>query len=368
MTVQKIKRGGKSARRVAAASGRGRQVRAAQARTGSLIDGLMAAQPFSERQLHRIFMAMILGALAVLAWMVATFVGVPAMVREQLIALAHNSGFELRKVYVRGTNHLNELKVYQIALSDRNRAMPFVDIMALRARLLELSWVEDARVSRQLPDAVVIDIVERKPVAVLKLPNRLVLIDAGGHKLETVSPERASGELLIGGFDAARQIGALIALLDNAPALRSQLVAAEWIGNRRWNLSFKSGQVLVLPEGGDQAARALVKFAQIDGRNRLLGGKAMTFDMRAADRIYLRVPNRAAEPAAKIAAATPKPANFAEAELPDTPPVAVAKASSRSSSSSNSSSSNSSSSKTGLKSRSGSRPGSQSNSNPSDID
>ena len=292
MSGQKIRRGGKSARKVASAQGKARQVRAAKARTGSALDTLMAVQPFSERQLHRIFLAMILGAAIVLAWMVASFAGVPAMAQAQLEHLAHQAGFELHNVEVRGTNHLNELKVYQIALADRDKAMPYVDLHAVRTRLMDLSWVKDARVSRQLPDTLVIDIVERKAAAVLAKPDRMVLIDGTGRELEVVSAARAKGKLLLSGPGAGQQVAALSGLLDAAPALRPQLQSAEWVGNRRWNLSFKTGQMLALPEGTEPSAKALMKFAQLDGRNRLLGGKAVAFDMRAGDRIYIRMPSR----------------------------------------------------------------------------
>ncbi len=292
MTGQKIKRGGKSARRSASAQGKARQVRAAKARTGSAIDTVMAIQPFNERQLHRIFLAMILGGAVVLAWLAASFAGVPTMAQEQLAHLAHQAGFELHNVNVRGTKHLNELKVYQIALADRNRAMPFIDLGAVRGRLMGLSWVEDARVSRQLPDTLVIDIVERKPVAVLAKPDRFVLIDATGRELEAVAEARTKGKLVLSGPGAGQQVAALSELLDAAPALRPQLRSAEWIGNRRWNLTFKTGQLLALPEGKNESAKSLVTFAQLDGRNRLLGGKAVAFDMRAGDRIYIRMPDR----------------------------------------------------------------------------
>ena len=292
MTGQKIKRGGKSARRSASAQGKARQVRAAKARTGSAIDTVMAIQPFNERQLHRIFLAMILGGAVVLAWLAASFAGVPTMAQEQLAHLAHQAGFELHNVNVRGTKHLNELKVYQIALADRDRAMPFIDLGAVRGRLMGLSWVEDARVSRQLPDTLVIDIVERKPVAVLAKPDRFVLIDATGRELEAVSEARTKGKLVLSGPGAGQQVAALSELLDAAPALRPQLRSAEWIGNRRWNLTFKTGQLLALPEGKNESAKSLVTFAQLDGRNRLLGGKAVAFDMRAGDRIYIRMPDR----------------------------------------------------------------------------
>ena len=307
MSGTKIKRGGKSARRSASAQGKARHVRAAKARTGSAIDTVMAIQPFNERQLHRIFLAMILGGAVVLAWLAASFAGVPTMAQEQLAHLAHQAGFELHNVNVRGTKHLNELKVYQIALADRDRAMPFIDLGAVRGRLMGLSWVEDARVSRQLPDTLVIDIVERKPVAVLAKPDRFVLIDATGRELEAVSEARTKGKLVLSGPGAGQQIAALSELLDAAPALRPQLRSAEWIGNRRWNLTFKTGQLLALPEGKNESAKSLVTFAQLDGRNRLLGGKAVAFDMRAGDRIYIRMPDRTDPVESAHLVPTPKP-------------------------------------------------------------
>jgi len=162
----------------------------------------------------------------------------------------------------------------------------------LRGSLMELPWVEDARVSRQLPDTIVVDIVEREPHAVLRRPDRLVLIDSTGHELEPVSEADAKGMLQISGPGARQQVEALSALLDAAPALRPQVSAAEWVGNRRWNLTFKTGQVLALPQGDEESAGALMSFARLDGVNRLLGGKVAAFDMRNPDRIYMAVPGR----------------------------------------------------------------------------
>lgn len=313
MSAQTIKRGGKGVRRAAAAQGKARQVRAAKARTGSAVDAVMTWLPFSEAQLHRFFLAFILGGAVVLAWTVASFAGVPAMAEQQLAAIAGDAGFEVRRVEVRGVKNLNELKVYERALAERERAMPLVDIGALRDELMQLSWVQDARVSRQLPDTLVIDIVERKPAAVLRKAGKLVLIDAEGKELEAVSTARAKGKLVVGGPGAGKQVVALGALLDAAPALKNQVREAEWVGNRRWNLTFRTGQVLALPEGGRQSAGALMKFAQIDGRNRLLGGKVAAFDMRAPDRIYLRVPGRTDEVEQAATAATTTAATKAKA-------------------------------------------------------
>lgn len=168
--------------------------------------------------------------------------------------------------------------------------MPLVDLNALRASVMELSWVQDARVSRELPDTIVVDVVEREPHAVLKKPDRLVLIDRTGHELEPISRSEAKGMLQVSGPGARQQVDALAALLDAAPALKPQVSEAEWIGNRRWNLTFGTGQTLALPQGAERAAGALMEFARIDGVNRLIGGKAVAFDMRNPDRFYLRCP------------------------------------------------------------------------------
>lgn len=287
---QTIRRKAPSARKAAAAQGTARKVKAAKARTGSAYDNVMAWLPITEEQLHRILLAIILGGAAALAWVVAGFAGLPSLAGQQLAQIAGDAGFEVRRVDVRGVKNLNELKVYERVLAERDRAMPLVDIDALRAELLQLSWVEDARVSRQLPDTLVVDIVERRPHAVLRKPGRLVLIDATGRELEPVSPARARGKLIVSGPGAGQQVVPLASLLEAAPALKPQIREAEWVGNRRWNLTFKTGQVLALPEGDKRSASALMAFARLDGTNRLIGGRVAAFDMRASDRIYLRVP------------------------------------------------------------------------------
>lgn len=316
MSATTIKRKGASARKVAVAQGKARKVSQAKAKTGSAFDSIMAWLPFSEEQLHRVFLACILGGAVALAWMVASLAGLPTMASIQLAQVAGDAGFQVRRVDVRGVKNLNELKVYERVLAERNQAMPLVDIAALRDELMGLSWVKDARVSRQLPDTLVVDIVERSPHAVLRKPGRYVLIDETGKELEAIPAARAKGKLVVSGPGAGKQVLALGALLDAAPALKPQVKEAEWIGNRRWNLTFKTGQVLALPEGGQPSANALVSFARLDGTNRLLGGKVAAFDMRAPDRIYLRVPGRtedkpaiAPKPAAaKVAEADSKPA------------------------------------------------------------
>lgn len=288
--AQTIRRNARPVRRQARAQAGRARVRKARARTNSLMAAAMRVLPFTEEQLTRAFLVLILAGFAAIAWFVASLAGLTALAGQQFAQAAANAGYQVARVEVRGVERMNELKVYERVLGAQERAMPLVDLQALRASVMELPWVEDARVSRELPDTIVVDVVERVPHAVLKKPDRLVLIDKTGHELEPISPSAAKGMLRISGPGAQRQVEALAALLDAAPALKPQVAEAEWIGNRRWNLTFRTGQVLALPQGADRAAGALMAFARIDGVNRLIGGKAVAFDMRNPDRFYLRCP------------------------------------------------------------------------------
>ena len=293
--MAQLKRSAKGVRRATKASSRANAARRAKAKTSGVIDGAMSLLPFTDEQLHRIFLAIILGGAVALAWFIASLAGIPAMAQAQVAGLASDAGFEVRRVRISGVERMNDQAVFDAVWKERNAAtpMPLANLEDIRERLLAMAWVSDARVSIQLPRTIAIDIVEREPHAVLKKPDRLMLIDAEGVELEPISKESAAAELTISGPGASRVVGGLDRLMSAAPALQPQVKEAEWVGNRRWNLSFKSGQVLALPQGEDAAAKALVAFARMDGQNRLIGGKVATFDMRAPPRVYMRIPGRA---------------------------------------------------------------------------
>lgn len=300
--AQQIRRNGTGGvRRAAKAQSRAVTARKARGSASGFIDAAMGVLPFTEEQWSRIWLAMIIGGGVAIAFVIASLAGVPALAQAQVARIAADAGFEVRNVRVTGTARMDEQQVYARALAIRNQAMPDVDIAKLRAELRALPWVQDARVSIQLPHTLAIDIVERTPHAVLEKADRLVLIDATGVELEPVAADKSKGMLRLAGPGAGKQARALEALLAAAPALSPRVEAAEWVGNRRWNLTFKTGQLLALPEGEVEAATALVKFARLDGKNRLLGGKVLAFDMRTPPRLYLRLPDAAGKP--KVVAA-----------------------------------------------------------------
>jgi cell division protein FtsQ len=242
--------------------------------------------------------------------------GLPQMIGTELGELIGRAGFSVKRIEITGIDRMDRKPVENAALDQQARAMPLVDLDGIRARLLQQGWVADARVSRRLPDTLVIDIVERQPAAIWQYQRRLALVDAQGRVIEQVRLEGTPLPDLpiVIGPGANLRLDALRQLLAAAPQLKPMLDGATWIGDRRWDIRFRSGETLSLPEGDAAARAALIDFAKRDGVARLLGQGVVRFDMRVPGRFVVRVKDPVPAPAID----TPRPA---PAAAPAAPPV-----------------------------------------------
>lgn len=249
---------------------------------------LLERQPLPPHVVRRI-MVTLLTLLFIAALIgLAVVTGAAAFVRDEAVAAVGRAGFSVKRIEVVGANRLDRLKVYDVALRQKDRSMAAFDLEEVRRELLADGWVADARVSRRLPDTLVIDLVERSPVAVWQRAGGHVLIDASGRPLPDVAPGAVPGLPVLVSDQPARDLAAYQRLTAAAPALREQITGGAWVGERRWNISFRSGETLLLPEGEARAKDALTEFAQMDGTSRLLGRGITRFDMRVPGRLVYR--------------------------------------------------------------------------------
>jgi cell division protein FtsQ len=291
MAEARIRRGGTARLTTRTTGARGRSgARGRPAKRRGWIDSLLDMLPVSEETLQRMASWAIVGIVLAGIVGIAMLLGLPAMAGQKASELAAKAGFEVEKVEVRGVERMDELPIYNIALGQVSRSMLALDLPKVREDMLKLGWVKDARISRRLPDTLVVDIVERDPVAVWQHDGQLHLIDVQGVVLQSVSAGAMPDLPLVVGPNANLQTAGLNKLMENAPALKPMLAGATWVGNRRWDLRFQSGETLSLPEGDKPSATALVNFARMDGVNRLLGRGIVKFDMRDPDRFILRLP------------------------------------------------------------------------------
>ena len=253
-------------------------------------DRLLARVPLSEAALRKLATGGILLLVGGGALILANMLGVPAMIGGAAAEVAGRAGLRVEHIEVTGLRRMDRMSVYAVALDQQSQAMPAVDLEAVRQKLLRYGWIADAHVSRRLPDTLLIDIVERDPAAVWQHEGQLTLIDKEGVLLAPIDAGDLPDLPLVIGPGADRQEAAYQRLLAAAPALKPRVRAAAWDGNRRWDLTFDTGEVLALPQDGAEAA--LVKFARLDGARPLLGKGWLRFDMRDPSRLVARKPGQ----------------------------------------------------------------------------
>lgn len=241
-----------------------------------------------------------------IAVIVIVALDIPAKAERAAGAAVGHAGFMVSGYQIVGLNHMDRSKVDEVINDELRRAadeagsdrapQALVDAGAIRDRLLRFGWVKDARVLRRLPDTLVIDIVERNPAALWQSQGQLALIDAGGVVLDRVQVDRMPDLPLLIGAGANRQEQELTQLMADVPTLKPQLSSAAWVGGRRWDLNFQSGETVSLPEGESDARAALVKFARADKANGLLGRGIIRFDLRVPGKMIVRLPHSLTEP------------------------------------------------------------------------
>ena len=250
-----------------------------------------------------IFFGMMIALGGALLWALR----IPQTVGGTLGESVGEMGFAMKRVEIKGAKHIRQLDVYNIAFDQPSSAMPLVDLEATRQRLLKFGWVRDARVSRRLPDTLVVDIVERRPAAIWQHNQRLALIDMDGVVLEAVRLDAMPDLPLLIGPAANLHAADLARLTQAAPNLKPAMAGASWVGGRRWDLRFQTGEVLALPEGEAAARKALAKFASIDASVQLLGKGYVRIDMRDPRRMLIRLPGDPGSTVPEIAPAPPPP-------------------------------------------------------------
>lgn len=93
---------------------------------------------------------------------------------------AERSGhFDLMSTEVRGSTILEQNEVVALAKIPFAQSLSEIDLPAIQQKVESYPYVKGARVSRQFPRKIIIDVMERKPIAYLNLSSFLVVDDEG---------------------------------------------------------------------------------------------------------------------------------------------------------------------------------------------
>ena len=169
-------------------------------------------------------------------------------VLQSMVDGSARMGFVVRDVFVDGRTETPKKTLLDAVAVKRGAPILAVDLEAVRQRVEALPWVRQASVRRVLPDTLVVDIIERRPLALWQHDKKFALIDEEGQVILRDDVGPFSDLMVVVGDDAPANATALVRMLASEPDLLPRVKAAVRVGGRRWNVHMDDGIDVKLPE------------------------------------------------------------------------------------------------------------------------
>lgn len=219
-------------------------------------------------------------------WQSGTVERVAGQMKWKMIAVSENFGFTVREILVVGRKETSKKVLRQAVQLVRGAPILAFDQLAAKERLEALPWIRSASVERKLPDTVLINILERRPLALWQYRGRFSLIDYEGKVILRKNLERFSNLLLVVGEDAPQYAADLFQILSTQPEMMAMVSAAVRVGGRRWNLRMENGIDIQLPEKNPSSAWD--RLAQYQRVHNILARDIEVLDFRLPDRMTIK--------------------------------------------------------------------------------
>lgn len=204
---------------------------------------------------------------------------------------SRDMGFVLAETTIEGNVRTSAAAVLGKLDMDVGTPMYSIDLEAVRRSVEALPWVKSADVQRKLPGTLFVRIEEREPFVLWQNNNRLTLVDRDGVAIAGTSLADFRHLRLYVGPQAHKVATSLEAALESVPDLASRLTSVVHVGERRFDLVFRGGVRVKLPEthASNELRGALAKLQTLEQTYQLLERDVTVIDLRLDDRLILRV-------------------------------------------------------------------------------
>lgn len=223
------------------------------------------------------------------AWLV--FGGIAAQRMDAAEALfdevTAEAGLTVNRVLVAGRERTDRQSLVDALGIGIGEPILGVEIETARQRVAALPWVREVTIERYLPDAIVVTVVERRPLAIWQNEGAFHVVDADGEVIDGARTGDFPELLVVVGPDAPRGTADLLAVMESTPDLRTRVAAAVRVSARRWNLKLDDGIEIQLPE--NDVAAAWTMLVELARNEQLLARDVQAVDLRLPDRLVLRL-------------------------------------------------------------------------------
>lgn len=200
--------------------------------------------------------------------------------------VAADAGFTLQNILVRGRYNTSSSSIKQaIGLKKGDPLLSFNSKKA-KETLLQEEWIESVTVKRIFPDTISIVIEERVPMALWQKDKKLFLIDNRGLAITDKNLSEFNDMIIITGENSGKNAVSLFSSFKAVPKIFYNIETAQFVSNRRWNLTMKNGTIIKLPESN--IPFALSSLQKMHEQEKILDKSLEYIDLRDMKRITIK--------------------------------------------------------------------------------
>ncbi len=221
------------------------------------------------------------------------FSGKAAILTNQFMAKIFESstkqGLVIEEIYVSGMKNVTEEEILQKVNMRKGQPILAINLPQSVSEILKLDWVENVTIKRKIPNLIFIDIEEKEPIAIWQNSGKLFLVDKKGSLIKEQKMQNFANLPILIGENAHFLAHDLLESLSANSKIKDEIASIIRVGERRWNVRFRNGTEVKLPETDIMSAWTHVVELYVSGG--LLHSNIKSMDLRVKDKIYIETKN-----------------------------------------------------------------------------
>ena len=161
------------------------------------------------------------------------------------------NGFTINNIQILGIKNIPKETVIKIVNNENKSNIFNVNLLNIYNNLKNNDWVKELYIERVLPNTIKISILEKEAIGIWQYEMSNKLITKNGEIISTANINKFKIDLpIIHGNDANKNANSILKILETNKVLTKNIWSLDYINNRRWNLHFKQGIIVLLPSEG----------------------------------------------------------------------------------------------------------------------
>ena len=161
------------------------------------------------------------------------------------------NGFTINNIQILGIKNITKETIIKIVNNEKKSNIFNVNLLNIYNNLKNNDWVEELYIERVLPNTIKINIKEKEVIGIWQYEMSNKLITKNGETISTANINKFKIDLpIIHGNHANKNANSILKILETNKVLTKNIWSLDYINNRRWNLHFKQGIIVLLPSKG----------------------------------------------------------------------------------------------------------------------